>query len=60
MAESYKFNGPSRFTYPPHADPAGFKTVLEFIDPVAAERRPEDFMDRRLTERLEREGFFGR
>lgn len=60
-AESYRFSGPSRFTYPPHVDPAGFKTILEFLeDPAAVKRRPEDFVDRRLTERLEREGFFGR
>jgi NitT/TauT family transport system substrate-binding protein len=58
-AENYRLNGPSRFTFPPTADAAGFKTVLELLDPAPAKPpKPEDFVDGRLLARLRREGFF--
>lgn len=56
-AELYEANGPSRFTFPPRTDARGFGTILGMLeDPAAAARRPEEFADGRLLERLIREG----
>ena len=60
-AALYKANGPSRFTFPPKPDAAGFRTVLDFLDDAnAAKKNPEDFIDNRVIEKLEKDGVFKR
>lgn len=56
-AELYRANGPSRFSFPPRTDVRGFGTILATLeDPAAGARRPEEFTDGRLLDRLIGEG----
>ncbi|MBI3548905.1 MAG: ABC transporter substrate-binding protein [Elusimicrobia bacterium] len=53
-SELYRQNGPATFTIPPYPDPAGFKTVLDFLaekNPKAAKARPEDFFTNAFLDR---------
>ena len=59
--EAYLHNGPARYTYPPAVDPGTYAAVLDLIsDERAAGRRPEDFIDPGVMEKLTRDGFFSR
>lgn len=56
-SELYRANGPSRFAFPPRPDPRGYAAVLSFLeDPAAKARRPEEFIETRFLDALEREG----
>lgn len=58
-AEAYLLNGPSRYAYPPIAEPATFAAVLDVLkDDRSAGRKAEDFIDGSFIAKLTREGFF--
>ena len=63
IEDAYNYFAP-KFSFPPRVDPEGMRIIVE----QAMQREPESkrsfrveqFMDERITDELEREGFFKR